>query len=104
MKVENLCINCMREKKVIHGRCEYCGYNPGKGRRTSRNAAVAFTSDRKECRVLIFDNFWADHTYYSIFCSTVEVLYIKEKLTKVQEKFKEEIQKKKDKKVLEQVN
>ncbi len=29
MKVENLCINCMREKKDVHGRCEYCGYNPG---------------------------------------------------------------------------
>lgn len=29
MKVENLCINCMKEKKDIHGRCEYCGYTPG---------------------------------------------------------------------------
>ena len=28
MKIENLCINCMREKSSPEGRCEHCGFDP----------------------------------------------------------------------------
>lgn len=28
MKIENLCINCMKEKASPEGRCEHCGYDP----------------------------------------------------------------------------
>ena len=28
MKIENLCINCMREKANSEGKCEHCGYDP----------------------------------------------------------------------------
>lgn len=28
MKIENLCINCMREKSSPEGRCQYCGFDP----------------------------------------------------------------------------
>lgn len=27
MKIENLCINCMREMKEPGGICEFCGFN-----------------------------------------------------------------------------
>lgn len=28
MKIENLCINCMKEKASPEGKCEHCGYDP----------------------------------------------------------------------------
>ena len=28
MKIENLCINCMKEKASAEGRCEHCGFDP----------------------------------------------------------------------------
>lgn len=28
MKIENLCIKCMKEKASPEGRCEHCGYDP----------------------------------------------------------------------------
>lgn len=28
MKIENLCINCMKEKSSPEGKCEHCGYDP----------------------------------------------------------------------------